>query len=74
MEHLATSAIQITGDGKEEFYSNSKCSGCGICEKVCLSNKIKLINKRPEWQKNDSPFMPVLIVAQNNQFKLNQIN
>lgn len=56
MEHLGTLAIQITGDGREEFYSDSKCSGCGICEKVCLSKKIKLINKRPEWQKNKKCF------------------
>ena len=56
MEHLGTTAIQITGDGKEEFYSDSKCSGCGICEKVCLSNKIKLVNKRPQWQKNEKCF------------------
>jgi len=34
------------------FYKDSKCTGCGICEKVCLSQKIKMINKRPVWQKN----------------------
>jgi len=25
---------------------------CGTCEKVCLSKKIKMINKKPVWQKN----------------------
>jgi len=34
------------------FYADSKCTGCGICEKVCLSQKIKMINKKPVWQKN----------------------
>lgn len=34
------------------FYSDSKCTGCGICEKVCLSNKINIVNKRPVWQKD----------------------
>ncbi|MCG2762750.1 MAG: EFR1 family ferrodoxin [Candidatus Atribacteria bacterium] len=34
------------------FYADSKCIGCGICEKVCLSQKIKMINKKPVWQKN----------------------
>ena len=34
------------------FYADSKCTGCGTCEKVCLSQKIKMINKKPVWQKN----------------------
>ena len=33
------------------FYSDSKCNGCTICEKVCLAGKIKLINKKPGWEK-----------------------
>jgi formate hydrogenlyase subunit 6/NADH:ubiquinone oxidoreductase subunit I len=37
---------------KDYFYSNSKCVGCGTCEKVCLSKKIKISDKRPVWQKN----------------------
>jgi ferredoxin len=35
-----------------EFYSDSKCIGCGTCENVCLSRKIKIINKKPVWQKD----------------------
>lgn len=35
-----------------EFYPDSKCSGCGTCEKVCLSGKIKIVNGKPVWQKN----------------------
>lgn len=35
-----------------DFYANSKCNGCGTCEKVCLSEKIKMINAKPVWQKN----------------------
>jgi len=34
------------------FYADSTCTGCGICEKVCLSRKIKMHNKRPVWQKD----------------------
>lgn len=33
-----------------EFYSNSRCSGCGTCEKVCLSGKIKIVDEKPVWQ------------------------
>jgi ferredoxin/flavodoxin len=34
------------------FYTDSTCTGCGTCEKVCLSRKIKMHNKRPVWQKD----------------------
>lgn len=34
------------------YYADSECTGCGICEKVCLSQKIKIINQIPEWQKD----------------------
>jgi ferredoxin len=37
---------------KKYFYADSKCTGCGTCEKVCLSQKIKMQDKRPIWQKN----------------------
>ncbi len=33
------------------FYVDSKCVGCGICEKVCSSQKIKIVDKKPIWQK-----------------------
>lgn len=36
---------------EDYFYSDSKCTGCGICEKVCLSGKIKMIDKKPVWQR-----------------------
>jgi len=35
-----------------KYYADSSCNGCGLCEKVCLSNKIKMAGKKPEWQKN----------------------
>lgn len=39
-------------DGMEPgFYADEKCGGCGTCEKVCLSRKIKMENGRPVWQK-----------------------
>lgn len=31
------------------FYADSKCSGCGTCEKVCLSSKIRMIEGAPNW-------------------------
>ncbi len=38
------------------FYSDSKCRGCGTCEKVCLSSKIKMENGKPTWQTNTKCF------------------
>jgi ferredoxin len=32
------------------FYSDANCTGCGICEQVCLSNKIEMVDDRPVWQ------------------------
>ncbi len=37
---------------KNYFYSNSKCTGCGICEKVCPSGRITMVEERPFWQPN----------------------
>jgi ferredoxin len=38
--------------GVNYFYHDNKCNGCGICEKVCLSRKIKIEEKEPIWQKD----------------------
>jgi ferredoxin len=35
-----------------EFYADSKCIGCGTCEKVCLSEKIKMMDEKPVWTKD----------------------
>lgn len=35
---------------KSTFYADSKCIGCGICEKVCLSKKIEMKDKKPLWR------------------------
>jgi flavodoxin/Fe-S-cluster-containing hydrogenase component 2 len=35
---------------KIEFLLDSECNGCGICEKVCTTNCIKLIEDKPHWE------------------------
>ena len=35
---------------KRYFYVDSKCTGCGICEKICPSLKIKMVDDKPSWQ------------------------
>ena len=37
---------------KDYFYINSSCIGCGLCEKICLSNRIKMIKEKPHWDDN----------------------
>ena len=34
------------------FFTDSSCTGCGICERVCLSHKIKMDDGKPLWQKD----------------------
>ena len=34
-----------------KFYTDNKCNGCGVCENVCQSKKIKIYNNKPEWNK-----------------------
>lgn len=32
------------------LYSDGKCTGCGICEKICPSGKITMVHNKPVWQ------------------------
>lgn len=42
------------GNLEKKYYSDSKCTGCKTCEKVCPSGKITVIDGKPVWQ-NDIP-------------------
>lgn len=49
---LLTPPVETANENKNiDFYADSTCTGCGICEQVCLSKKVKMINEKPEWQK-----------------------
>ncbi len=37
--------------GVQYFYADPACTGCGICEKVCLSGKISMKDGKPVWNK-----------------------
>jgi Pyruvate/2-oxoacid:ferredoxin oxidoreductase delta subunit len=37
--------------GANYFYHDEKCSGCGVCEKVCLSKKVEMVEKEPTWNR-----------------------
>jgi NAD-dependent dihydropyrimidine dehydrogenase PreA subunit len=34
-----------------EFYYDEKCTGCGVCEQVCLAEKVRMVDGRPVWEK-----------------------
>ena len=34
----------------KQFYADSKCIGCGLCEKICPVQNIKLESGKPVWQ------------------------
>jgi ferredoxin len=34
------------------FYAESGCTGCGLCEKVCLADRIRMKDGRPEWRRD----------------------
>jgi ferredoxin len=53
---LGSSMADARGYAGDNFYADSKCSGCGVCEKVCLSQKIKVVDQKPVWQKNSKCF------------------
>jgi ferredoxin len=42
---------------KNYFYSDVKCTGCGVCEKICLSKRINLIDGIPRWKDEILCFM-----------------
>jgi ferredoxin len=37
-------------ESDKSFFTTESCNSCGICEKVCPVNNIKIVNKKPEWQ------------------------
>lgn len=50
--HLSMKYLVEIKGLNDYFYADEKCVGCGTCEKVCLSKKIKIIDNRPVWQNN----------------------
>lgn len=36
----------------KKFYTTDECIGCGACSKLCPLNNIKMVDNKPEWNKN----------------------
>jgi ferredoxin len=37
---------------EKAFYADSRCTECGTCERICLSERIRLENGGPQWRKD----------------------
>ncbi len=37
-------------ESRFDFYADSKCTGCGLCEGVCLAGKVEMLDGRPNWK------------------------
>ncbi|MFZ5351444.1 MAG: EFR1 family ferrodoxin [Bacillota bacterium] len=46
---LGMKYAEING-AKNYFYSDSKCTGCGMCERVCTARKVRMVGDKPVWQ------------------------
>jgi ferredoxin len=38
------------GGTRDYFHATPDCTGCGTCERVCLSGKCRLVDGRPAWR------------------------
>jgi len=47
-------------DFSKGFWTNSKCTNCGICLKVCPVENIEIINKKPSWKQHCEQCMACL--------------
>lgn len=36
----------------KKFWTDDKCNGCGMCQKICPTRNIVMQNERPVWQHN----------------------
>ncbi len=41
--------LAVENEYDKGFYTDDRCKGCGICEKVCPNRNITMEDKRPQW-------------------------
>jgi ferredoxin len=43
--------------GVNYFYVDASCNGCRVCEQVCLSTKVRLVDGKPFWRRDTLCYM-----------------
>ena len=41
--------LAVENEYDKGFYTDDRCKGCGICEKVCPTGNITMVDKHPQW-------------------------
>ena len=51
LRYIRHSHVYLKGlvNGWKNLYFDENCNGCGICEKVCPLNNIRMTDKKPVW-------------------------
>ncbi len=50
--NLLTGLVKMTEKSPVNLYQDEGCTGCGVCERVCTSGRIRMVEYRPQWQEN----------------------
>lgn len=45
-------AVQMFKKMDKDFWTTDRCTGCGICEKICPRENIRMVQGKPQWQGN----------------------
>jgi len=48
---LLAKAARLSERSYGGFYADDRCTGCGLCQRVCTSQKITLSDNKPVWKK-----------------------
>jgi Pyruvate/2-oxoacid:ferredoxin oxidoreductase delta subunit/flavodoxin len=43
-------------ESRFDFYTDSRCNGCGLCETMCLARKIEVVDGKPLWPRGAKCF------------------
>jgi ferredoxin len=59
LEKTVTAGLALSEyiGGVNYFYTDERCTGCGLCERVCLSGKIGMRDSKPVWSRRTLCYM-----------------
>lgn len=59
LDRIITAGLEVSEwiGGVQYFYRDSGCVGCGVCERVCLSGKVRMEGGVPRWDRGTLCYM-----------------